>query len=591
MRAPIIPLLIESPVRQQNSWVYPAAFWVIVVIYCLIYAPFGLNDTDSGFITSLAWQVLSGKTLYTEVTYVRPPMSVWMRMLELKLLPEHLQIIGERYFFYLKMAAISYFAAACLSKGDRRWQLATLNFVIGVHCYPPAAWHTIDGLLFATFALWLSNSARLLCNFFTGVIMMAAILSKQVFWIMPVAMWFYWITAIQLKRDSMAFVVGFVLTYVLFWCVMQQNGSYDAYWNLTSASTNFAQLLQHGLFDYFDWYLLALPFVLLLLINRYKLIHVEIHVVLGLSLVLLGFIGVYLWQIHSRDTYTAPFAAARFLHILAVFYLFFHGFVLKKRPNPAFIAITVLVSISWASSVSWGYNLPIFLPIAGIYALHQMFRRALFPDGGLHHTDEQIIESLIGEAPNKRASKIRRETYAIERENIVEGLKEKSKVIGTFGGHLLYWIFLIILLFVFRYAYMHVYRDGRRSQMHMEMGQIYPQLSGIYSDEGTFKKYSELKQLQTAYPNATTLPTVTLADYLAKQRPQLPLNWVVTREFGKPEQWQPLLDQCRGKVFLIEKEMLERVQIEPEFIFTKMVLEQSNLVADNDWFRVVKVTE
>ena len=51
-------------------------FFSLLAAYCLCYAPYGVNETDGGFVTGLAWQTLQGKTLYGDVVYVRPPLPV-----------------------------------------------------------------------------------------------------------------------------------------------------------------------------------------------------------------------------------------------------------------------------------------------------------------------------------------------------------------------------------------------------------------------------------------------------------------------------------------------------------------------------------
>src|SRR5262245_43862172 len=99
-------------------------FFGLIPAYCLVYAPYGINETDGGFLTGLAWQVLSGKELYRDVVYVRPPLPVWLRAGELLLLPEQWAILGERCIFYLKVGAYAWLGASTLIHGQRRWILA-----------------------------------------------------------------------------------------------------------------------------------------------------------------------------------------------------------------------------------------------------------------------------------------------------------------------------------------------------------------------------------------------------------------------------------------------------------------------------------
>ncbi|MEO6037351.1 MAG: hypothetical protein ABIQ93_02990, partial [Saprospiraceae bacterium] len=167
----------------MNRFAWPFLFFAVVIGYCLAYAPYGINETDGGFLTGLAWQVLQGKVLYRDLLYVRPPLPVWLRALELHLLPETWAILGERWIFYLKLATYSWLAAATLTAGRNRWQLATLAFIVSVHCYPAAAWHTVDGIFFAVLATWLLFKVPGPWGAMAaGLALVAALLCKQSFY-------------------------------------------------------------------------------------------------------------------------------------------------------------------------------------------------------------------------------------------------------------------------------------------------------------------------------------------------------------------------------------------------------------------------
>ncbi|MBC7777904.1 MAG: hypothetical protein H7246_20895, partial [Phycisphaerae bacterium] len=153
----------KKPTAGKTSKVlWKLLFFSIVAGYCLYYAPFGVNETDGGFLTGLGWQVLNGKVLYLDIIYVRPPLPVWLRALELQILPEHFAVLGERWVFYGKVALYSWLGAAvAVGSSSRQWQLAVLGFVVSAHCYPPMAWHTVDGILFAVLAAFFVSSGSM----------------------------------------------------------------------------------------------------------------------------------------------------------------------------------------------------------------------------------------------------------------------------------------------------------------------------------------------------------------------------------------------------------------------------------------------
>jgi hypothetical protein len=170
-------------------------FLATFIFYLFMYAPWGINESDGGFLTGLAWQILSGKTLYQDIIYVRPPLPVWLRALEIQLLPDHFAVLGERWIFYLKVAIYSWLGAAILAEGRKRWWLACFGFVLSVHCYPAAAWHTVDGILFAVFSAWclMANKTKA-SSFFSGMALCLSLLCKQSFYplLLVWAFWFLW---------------------------------------------------------------------------------------------------------------------------------------------------------------------------------------------------------------------------------------------------------------------------------------------------------------------------------------------------------------------------------------------------------------
>ena len=159
-------------------------FFAVVLGYALCYAPFGADESDGGFLTGLAWQWLSGKSLYSEILYTRPPLPVWLRAAELTLMPDHWAILGERWVFYAEVALYSWLGASLLAGVERTWHLATLTFVVSVHCYPPTALHTFDGILFCVLSVWLSarEGWGLWSAVLAGVSVAAATLCKQSFY-------------------------------------------------------------------------------------------------------------------------------------------------------------------------------------------------------------------------------------------------------------------------------------------------------------------------------------------------------------------------------------------------------------------------
>ncbi|MFN0034898.1 MAG: hypothetical protein ACKVUS_07525, partial [Saprospiraceae bacterium] len=259
---------------------YQFLFFALVGGYCLCYAPFGLNETDGGFLSGLAWQVLNGKVLYQDIVYVRPPLPVWLRALELQCLPEHFAVLGERWIFYTKVALYSWLGAAVLAPrsvgGERRWQLAVLGFVVSAHSYPPMAWHTVDGILFAVVAAyfavnrsslpWRGAGGEVAWAGIAGGFFFGALLCKQSFYpLLPLFAVFLFFGKENRWRKMAWFFGAFALCSALFFHYLNQKNILSNFLQMTGGAASGGQAFQHGVLDYFRITpALALPSLVLL---------------------------------------------------------------------------------------------------------------------------------------------------------------------------------------------------------------------------------------------------------------------------------------------------------------------------------------
>lgn len=542
----------ESGIQSQVSFLWKILFFSIIGGYCLYYAPFGLNETDGGFLSGLAWQVLNGKILYQDLVYVRPPLPVWLRALELQVLPDQFAVLGERWIFYGKLALYSWLGASILAKGAKRWTLATFGFIISAHGYPPMAWHTVDGILFGVLAAYFSVRGRKAELLLGGICLCAAMLCKQSFYpLLPIFAVFWW-----LKRETNAnkagwFWGGFGLAVGLFFFYLAQNNLISSFLNMTSGAASGGQAIQHGLLDYFRITPeLAIPGLFLLSPvfwwfqtgqkHRFAMIAWWIWLLaLPLSY------GAITWL---RQDHTVPFAQSRamFWIALAIFLApllknrspILHSFYHSLRENAHFL---LLLGISWSASVSWGYNLPILFSTPWVWAGMEVTRR--------------LIET---------GNPIRFAPYSA-------------------------FLMLLILLLSFRISHEFVYRDGRRSEMTESMGSIFPKLSGIYSDPETAELYQDLKQLANRYgPNFKTLPAFPQANFLCGAPPPLPLDWVVNRETnGDNTMVYHSLEKIRPVIFL-QKAFRAKIESDPELEVSRRIFEQYKLVAESPHFWIFK---
>ncbi len=519
----------------------------LILGYCLFYAPFGTNETDGGFLTGLAWQVLNGKVLYQDIIYVRPPLPVWLRALEIHWLPDHLAIIGERYIFYAKVGLYTWLGSALLSKEKQQWMLATFGFVVSVHCYPPMAWHTVDGILFAVLAAYLFFKSGdgffgKMMTVLAGVSLFAALLCKQSFY--PLILIFgIGIFAFQWKK-GLVFFSGFFLATALFFKYLYQNNLVDGFVKMTSGSTAGGQAFQHGIMDYCSITPeLALPSLGLVAavwwMHRSPRWSKWSLIVWGAWLLaLVASFAAITWL---RQEHTAPFAQSRALFLVAVALMSSRLWHTNGRQaiaeKPIVVIAPMLLGITWCAAISWGYSLPMLFATPWIWAAMEVSDR-LTTQPGRHHNFYRIA-------------------------------------------------ILLALLLAFRLGYEFVYRDGTRRTMTENMGAIFPKLSGIYSDPESAARYQDLKRLAEKYgPNFMVLPAFPQANYLTGTTPPLPLDWVVNRETnGDNTLVISCLEQSNPIIFF-EKNYIEKLESDAELAVTRVFFEKGTVVEETPFFIV-----
>ncbi len=530
---------------------YPFLFFVIVLAYCLLYAPYGINETDGGFLSGLGWQVLSGKTMYQDIVYVRPPLPVWLRALEIQLLPEAWSVLGERYIFYFKVALYTWLASDLLAKGSFRWVLAMFGFLVSVHTYPACAWHTIDGILFSVLALWLYTKGSQAGSVLAGIAFGAALLCKQSFFPLLVAfplIFIVWNHA-RKKQRIIGFAIGLSLCIILFFNYLYQNSTLENFLLMTGSSASGGQALQHGFLDYLRIKpaLAIISLLLLIPVIRWFWKQYNPRVAEMTWSLWLGFLlGSYALDFWIRQEFTAPFAQARLLFLTGVAYAGWqvtqslkqqngHSFFQLRLPEPLAILL-LLLAISWSAAVSWGYNLPILLATPWVFTTFEISRllRVAFP---------KWIHLLV----------------------------------------------LAILLCVARFGYEFVYRDGRRSDMTVDMGTIFPKLHGIYSSPATAALYRDLQDLGQRYgPDFAVLPAFPQAHFLTNTRPVLPLDWVVQREMNGANQLVVNSLKEKKPVLFIEKSFADIINSDPELELTRHVLETGKVLEETPHFWIVR---
>lgn len=528
--------------EDKTAWL----FFAIVVSYCWIYAPFGINETDGGFITALAWRVLNGELPYQDFIYVRPPASIYLRALEMTVLPDSWEVIGGRILFYLKIGLYTFLAAAVLSQEKINWNIATIGFILSVHNYPAAPWHTVDGLLFASLAsyfLFKYPKALFLVALFTVV----AMLCKQSFYplLFIVSCAAFWVHG---KKMALRLLIYLASLLALLFFIFQWMGIWPGFLFWTQGATQITDLIQFSILDYFrlNPKVLAISLLLIPAFLSRKIIIPQKYYWYSF---LFGLMVLYVYDIVQARDFVLPGDQIRLLFLLAIAWQIRMLYMMWSSGEPIgkwgkhgrdWIKLTTLLSVSWMASVSWGYNLPILFSLPIVYALFEISKEVEWGT--------------------------RKELH-----------------------HYFSWALIACLLVVFRLANTFVYRDGPRIEMNYPLAKVSPKLTGIYSNKATYKKYLELNQFVQEH-NAcyVVLPSFPQAHYLTNTQSSLPLDWVIQVEYNRQtESLQAAMDALDDCIVLIEKEYLDKMS-NPKFEISNYALNNWQKVKELDYFFVLK---
>jgi hypothetical protein len=183
--------------NHKYSWLFIP---IVTLVYAFLYAPYGLEHHDSGFMLGLSHQLYHGQSLYEEVVYIRPPLSPWLHSFVFWPPFNTAPILISRIFMLFQVATYSWLSALIIGdtfklKSTQTLFMAVIGFMFCAHNHPVMAWHTTDGLFFSVLALYVftrqshpkTESKSTLCMRYSLALCLAycAALCKQNFALTP----------------------------------------------------------------------------------------------------------------------------------------------------------------------------------------------------------------------------------------------------------------------------------------------------------------------------------------------------------------------------------------------------------------------
>lgn len=486
---------MENPVKILSNYRFQILFAVTVILYVLVYAPYGFTEGDDGFITALSWRVYNGQIPYIDFIYVRPPLTLLLHTLPFVVFPHDIVVISERVLFFISLAVSSYFGTKSVIlvfeeelNGVDTFSLLTLIFIYSVNSFTPMAWHTVDGVLFGSAGIYLLISGKTWSRTGVGIFFLfLSALTKQSFYLMP----FIGLIYILIRERSVkkaAFASIFLLIPVLvFIASMLFSGMWTEFILQTTSETNISDLYTAGVYTFLHTPVIyfVIPVTLFLFLRVSKsgwvgrfLDHMPVIFVGFAYLYSLAFYinRLFFKDMSMRDYYRLEYVdpVPTVLFICSVIYL--TGNWDNKK---ILTGLGLMLTLAWSSAISWAHFSP-----------------------HLYSAPLVIIPVLAGV-----------KYFKAVRANFTIG-----SLIVT--GMLVYFL-----------AYFKPYNSDSRAEIVYELENVAPSLKYIWGDQRIYSMLQEVAVLRNKYPGpATILPAMPLGDFFIGQVPILPIDWHINGE-------------------------------------------------------------
>jgi hypothetical protein len=368
---------------------------IATLIYASLYAPYGLEHHDNGFMLGLSHQLYHGRSLYEEVVYIRPPLSPWLHSFVFWPPFNAAPILISRIFMLFQIACYSLLSALIIGdtfklKSTQTLFMAVIGFMFCAHNHPVMAWHTIDGLFFSVLALYVftrqshskTESKSALCMRYSLALCLAycAALCKQNFALSPLILMGFILTAPTHFSDGTKQIKFLSCVYATATVGILLSLKFDLFslWQTLTHSTMIHDLIFAGFKQYVqDWregtsLLFSIPLGLcglwatlsydepntcsqrntyssLSLLTKYITKYMPLLTVLCTSWFFIG-----LWR-HYQTTlgWTSPSVMVDQLFTITFLCacLLYHQ--RQERPRALLLAMHML---AWSASISWGYT-------------------------------------------------------------------------------------------------------------------------------------------------------------------------------------------------------------------------------------------
>lgn len=498
----------------KNLNAYQLLFFITISIYCLLLAPFGFENWDSGFLPSFSWRVLNGEKIYEDFYYIRPPVSAFFHSFYIRFLPEEGQYFYTRIIFYLFFALQTFFAVSGFDNlfdlkkiGVQKWAIMTIGFVLSIHNFMPYPWFTTDGILFASTAFYLFSifkKQHFLELFIVAFFCLLSALTKQSFYSIPI-IFFIWLLVQSEFKKGLYFLISILILIFLYRIWINSFTTMAVYSSQVSQNTKLDSLIYTGFEIYIrcfhNIYILILVAIIPAIISFYKTGKKAFILTLYLKWlsITLFISGLFLLFFIDFKQITVIFFNAT-----AVAFIYKSNFSLKKIKE--YFPIAVLLCIAWCSGLSLGYSYPVLfttgLILGFFFLMHEDFSNWNFTKA---YPFIAIISCVFAFSMNKKP-----------------------------------------------------YREKSIFELDKSLESVSPKLKYIYTSQENLEKYLDLKNLIEKYgTNYITAPSIPQSHYIFNHKNPISADWLTNFEINnKTEDFLKLIAAKSNYIFL-EKSFLE----------------------------------
>ncbi|TXM34944.1 hypothetical protein [Vibrio parahaemolyticus] len=515
---------------------------------------FGFEDADTGFILGMGWRMANGEFPYIDFSYVRPFMSLIHAVLIIEVFPDYAQLLTIKIIPLLQLFLSVWLTVQALEKKYISKIACISKYDIAIPGYLIASaslsyymlWHTIDGIFYQSIGLYFISKFDYFRKdrflFFASLFLFLGVLSKQNF-LATFILSFLFVGFIYGWKVLLKYILFGVVVQVIFYGGLYLSGYLWLYLDSVSSKTKLLDIFNSSIYPYIKsassqeaGILFGISIFLFLLERKRGIKKFYISFYIIPVIMLFSFVQDLILNdsINFRSTK---------LDLIIPFYLMIYVIykTVTKNQTKKNALILLFLSLSWATSVSWGANSPLlyFTPllVACLYFYH-----------------------------------------------VSSGMYTKQLV---FAIQLSAVIFMLHML--------SPYRDAYIWKLNYDMGDIYSKASFIKTDFGTYEKHKEYVGLLNKYDveKLTVLPSMPLSHYLVNSNNPYFIDWAMDTESTlNPDMMIKKLNENVEYVFVETRSIGNPIGEPGEKFYSTVsdyVVNQYNPVERGQYFDVYKI--